>query len=140
MFKCNAEIDDQSDYNEHCKRLHGVIPTGLTREENLIVDATKPFKLDDAMNIEELGTEDHWAILGIWSAKAVTSKVITKTANRRSADIIGSRSRVLVDQIIEVTPKTFSGAFEIHLKNKLEISDIPLKENGPILKSPFLRH
>ena len=97
MFKCNEVIEDQSDYNEHCQRLHGVIPTGLTREENLTVDATKPFKLDDAQDIEDLGTEEHWSILGLWSARAITSQVITKTANRRSSDIIESCSRELVD-------------------------------------------
>ena len=58
--------------------MHGLTPKELRMEQNICVDPKIPFKLDNAMNIEELGTEDHWAILGLWSAKAITSKVITK--------------------------------------------------------------
>ena len=119
VLKCNEVIEDQSDYNEHCEQVHGVIPTDLKKEEELAVDATIPFTLDDAQNIEDLGTEEDWAILGEWADKAIHSQVITKTTNRRTSDIISSRSRELVDRIKEVTPKTFSCSFEIQLKNQI---------------------
>ena len=112
-------MEVQSDNNKHCELLHGTLPMGLKKEEDLTVNATTPFTLDDAQNIAALGIEEHWALLGEWASKAVHSQVISKTANRSNADINPSRSKELVDRINEVTPKSFTCPFEIHLKNQI---------------------
>ena len=87
-FKCNAAVTDQIDYNEHCKLIHGVKPMQLTQEVVIAVDSKIPFKLDNAMNIEELGTDDHWAILRTWFTKAVASEVLTKSIHKEATDVI----------------------------------------------------
>ena len=71
VFKGNCEVTDQVDYNEHCNKMHGVKPKDLRQEQNIKVDPKTPFKLESAMNIEQLGNNDHWAILNNWFPKAV---------------------------------------------------------------------
>ena len=88
VFKCNWEVVDQVDYNEHCRKMHGVIPGDLRMETNISVDPKIPFKLDNAMTIEQLGNRDHWAILNNWFNKAVTCGVISKSSNKASTDVI----------------------------------------------------
>ena len=79
------------------KKMHGATPKELRMETNICVDPKIPFKLEDAMNIEQLGNGDHWAILNNWFNKSVTCGVITKSSNKASTDIIDSRSRELLN-------------------------------------------
>ena len=119
-LKCNAAVTDQIDYNEHCSRVHGVKPMDLKQEQNIAVDSKIPFKLGNAMNIEDLGTDDHWAILGTWFTKGVASEILTKSINRGATDVIESRSRELLKQIIKVNAKMFSSPFIIQLRKDVE--------------------
>ena len=72
--------------------------------------------------MKTLGTDDHWAILGTWFTKGVASEILTKSVNKAATDIIESRSRELLNQITDVTAKTFSGPFIINLKK--EVGDV----------------
>ena len=120
VFKCNSEVGDQCDYNEHCRKMHGIIPGDLRMETNISVDPKIPFKLNNAMTIVQLGNGDHWPILNNWYNKAVTSGLISKCSNKASADVKEARSRELLDEIIRVTEKAFNKKLEIELKNKIE--------------------
>ena len=119
VFKCNWEVADQVDYNEHCRKMHGVIPQDLRMETNISVDPKIPFKLDNAMTIEQLGNGDHWAILNSWFNKAVTCGVISKSSNKASTDVIEARCRELLNEIIRVTEKNFNRKLEIELQKKI---------------------
>ena len=100
VLKCNWQVTDQVDYNDHCKVMHGIVPGKLRAETNISVDHKIPFKLNSAMNIVQLGNGDHSAILQGWYTKAVTSGLVTKSSNKASADVQESRSRELLDDII----------------------------------------
>ena len=119
VFKCNWQVADQCDYNERCKKMHGIIPGELRMETNISVDPKIPFKLNNAMTIVQLGNGDHWAILNSWYNKAVTSGLVSKCSNKASADVIESRSTELLDEIIRVTEKVFNKKLEIELKKKI---------------------
>ena len=45
VFKCNWEVTDQVDYNEHCQRMHGVKPLQLKQEQKLERERAKDIKL-----------------------------------------------------------------------------------------------
>ena len=69
VLKCNSEVVDQVDYNEHCAQLHGIEPTRLRGEQHIKFDSKVPFKLEPALDIENVGTEDHNNILHTWFTK-----------------------------------------------------------------------
>ena len=122
VLKCNWEVVDQIDYNEHCEKLHGVKPLELKQEQNIKVDSKVPFKLEPAMNIEQFGPDDHYAILGTWFTKGVACEVLTKSINRASTDVNEVRSKELLNEIITVTAKSFNSVFQIKLWE--EVGDI----------------
>ena len=93
VFKCNWEVADQCDYNEHCRKMHGVIPGDLRMETNISVDPKIPFKLNNAMTIVQLGNGDHWAILNNWFTKAVACEVISKSIKKAATDVIEDRKQ-----------------------------------------------
>ena len=99
--------------------MHGVKPKDLRQEQNIKVDPKIPFKLESAMNIEQLGNNDHWAILNNWFTRAVACQVISKSINKASTDVIEARSRELLNEIIVVTEKNFNSKFQIELKKKV---------------------
>ena len=82
VLKCNAEVVEQVDYNEHCTQLHGVMASTLKVQQSIKVDPKLTFKLDPALNIENVGTKDHKNILQSWYTKGVASAVITKNTNK----------------------------------------------------------
>ena len=43
VFKCNWQVTDQVDYNEHCKKMHGIAPGALRMETSISVDHKIPF-------------------------------------------------------------------------------------------------
>ena len=56
-LKCNVEITNQDEYNEHCRAIHGIIPAHLKRQHSIKVDSKVVFKLDPALNIENVGPD-----------------------------------------------------------------------------------
>ena len=100
VFKCNGEVVDQIDYNEHGGRLHGVRPLELKQEQNIKVDSKIPFKLDSAMDIEQVGPDDHYSILGTWFTKGVATEVLTKSTNKAATDVNEARSKEILNEII----------------------------------------
>ena len=74
------------------------------------------------MDIEQLGPDDHYAILGTWFTKSVATEVLTKSINRDSTDVNEARSKELLNEIISVTAKLFSNVFQIKLRD--EVGDI----------------
>ena len=119
VFKCNWKVTDQVDYNEHCQKMHGVKPMDLRQEQNIKVDSRTPFKLESAMNIEQLGNNDHWAILNNWFTKGVASEILSKSINKAAIDVNEARSRELLNEIIVVTTQNFNRRFQIELKKKV---------------------
>ena len=78
VLKCNAEVVEQVDYNEHCAQLHGIEASSLNGEQHIKIDSKVTFKLDPALDIENVGTEDHKSILQTWFTKGVATAVLTK--------------------------------------------------------------
>ena len=113
---------EQIDYNEHCNRLHGIEAPKLTKEQNIKVDSKVPFKLDSALDIEDVGTEDHMSILHSWYTKGVATTVLTKSTNKAETDVNEDRSKELLTEICNVTTKGFSNVFKVKLRE--EVGDI----------------
>ena len=122
VFLCNAEVINQIDYDEHCSRLHGIMPSELIKEQNIRVDSKIPFKLESALDIENVGPDDHDSILGTWFFKGVTSAILSKCSSKEQTDVNADRSRELVNEIVSVTTKNFSNLFTCKLRE--DVGDI----------------
>ena len=116
VMKCNWIAEEQADYNDHCKAMHGIVPAKMRAEANISVNPSLPFKLNDAMDILHLGSGDHSAIMQDWFTKAVASGLVTKSSNKASSDIQEARSKELLNEFIRVTEQKFSKKFELELK------------------------
>ena len=62
VTRCAAPITDQTEYNSHCKHLHGTTVKSLEKEQVVSVNSKSTFKLCHAMDIEKFGVSDHDAI------------------------------------------------------------------------------
>ena len=76
VLKCNLEVEDQDEYNVHCRFVHGLIASDLRKEQTIKIDAKATFKLDPALNAENVGADLHRNILNGWFTKGVATAVI----------------------------------------------------------------
>ena len=109
VLKCNLPVDDQDDIDEHCEHIHGVAPASLNKELTIKVDAKIPFKLEPALNIENVGTDKHNSILNGWYTKGVATAVLSNTSNKANADLYQDRSGDFLKEVQASTSQTRPG-------------------------------
>ena len=69
VLKCNIPAEEQDEFNEHCRMVHGIIPGHLKRQQTIKIDSKLPVKLETALDIENVGPDQHDGILHGWFTK-----------------------------------------------------------------------
>ena len=85
--------------------LHGIRTDELRAQQSVKVDPKLVFKLDPALNIENLGTEEHKSILHAWYTKSVALAIVTRGTNKDDADMNEDRSKEFLTEVQKVTSK-----------------------------------
>ena len=122
-LKCNIEITNQDEYNEYFRSIHGIIAAHLKRQHSIKVDSKVVFKLDPALNIENVGPDEQNNILHGWYTRSVGRAVLTKNSNKANADLNEDRSTEFLREVEASTSKTFFPKFKIN-------QDMHSQQNG----------
>ena len=116
--------EEQDEYNEHCRMVHGIIPAHLKRQQTIKIDSKLPFKLEAALDIENVGPDEHSSILHGCFTKSVGTTVLSKTSNKANADLNEDRSVEFLKEVEASTSKVFFPKFKIKLRSLLDGTDV----------------
>ena len=93
-FKCGYVMDKEGIIDQHLRQVHGIKGIqALTPAQEIVVDTAKPFDCTDLLDLEISGPNKRANKLLSLFNRAVSSKVISNTTNRKNADLFGHRSQ-----------------------------------------------
>ena len=115
---------EQPEIKYHLKDVHGITFNSLKPVQVIKVDTTHEFKLPGIMDIELSGPDQKALQINSIYTRSVKSGVVTKTNNKRTADLMEDQSQVFMVELGKSTPTKFFSRFEMFLCMALEGEDI----------------
>ena len=92
--------------------------------QEINVDKKLEFKLPDIMDIELAGPDSRRLKINSIFTRSVKSGVITKTNNKKTADLMEDQSQVFMTELGKATPAKFFSRFEMFLRMALDGENI----------------
>jgi hypothetical protein len=123
-FKCNKQIFEQDQIKKHLKDVHGARIAIMKPIQEINVDKKLEFSLPDIMDIELAGPDSKRLKINSIFTRSVKSAVVTKTNNKKTADLMEDQSQVFMVELGKSTPTKFFSRFEMYLRMALEGEDI----------------
>merc|ERR1712030_259846 len=124
-FKCDLLMDEEDQITYHLNDVHGIAGITALKPVQLIkIDASQEFKLPDLMDIELSGPDQRGLQVNSIFTRSVKSGVITKTNNKKTADLMEDQSQVFMTELGKSTPIKFFSRFEMFLRMALEGEDV----------------
>ena len=88
------------------------------------VDASQEFKLSGLMDIELSGPDQRGLQIHSIYTRSVKCAVVSKTNNKKTADLMEDQSQVFMVELGKSTPTNFYSRFKMFLRMALEGEDI----------------
>ena len=93
-------------------------------QHSIKIDSKVAFKLEPALDIENVGPDEHSSILHGCFTKSVGTTVLSKTSNKANADLNEDRSAEFLKEVEASTSKVFFPKFKIKLRTLLGGTDL----------------
>ena len=123
-FQCDVLLMEQPEIKYHLKDVHGITFNSLKPVQVIKVDTTHEFKLPGIMDIELSGPDQKALQINSIYTRSVKSGVVTKTNNKRTADLMEDQSQVFMVELSKSTPTKYFSRFEMFLRMALEGEDV----------------
>ena len=119
-FKCDVLIFEQDQIRHHLNDVHGIKYNSLKPVQEINVDKSLEFKLPGIMDIELAGPDSRGLQINSIFTRSVKSGVVTKTNNKKTADLMEDQSQVFMTELGKSVPLKFFSRFEMFLRMALE--------------------
>merc|ERR1712030_83487 len=119
-FKCGKQIFEQDQIKNHLKDVHGARYAIMKPVQEIHVDKKLEFTLPDIMDIELAGPDSRRLKINSIFTRSVKSGVITKTNNKKTADLMEDQSQVFMKELGKATPTPFFSRFKMFLRMALD--------------------
>ena len=92
-FKCNEELFQQEDVDEHTRATHGITTLNRLKPLHIIeIDSKIPFVLNQALDIEQVGPDERGNIFHGFFTRCVARGIVKKSTSKNNADLNENRS------------------------------------------------